>query len=251
MSISRWRVVVLAVSVLCSPPIARSEDDDKAWPKTVTEAVKILKGRMSAADLAWLRSNPKEHVVASLHLPYGTGVRNEFGLWGKNKALLNSCGTEGPEECSGVIFSELWDTVRKDLDPAMARALDCQFAAVGKVMVNPAGFYKTRIGKVMENIQAQINKQIRDRKVLGCALDLKLVVRGGVNSDCWTRYEFEKRETLEDILNWMSWRNGFQVLHEPPNLVLDFHNPCTWPEKPEWFRPGALRVLPGSTLGLT
>src|SRR5689334_9085810 len=86
-------------------------------PQTVDEAVLILKTKwLSAKDLSWILRNPQKDVVARLYRPFGTGVRNEFGLWGNNQALRDSCGANDPEECSVVIFNRLWESVRADAD---------------------------------------------------------------------------------------------------------------------------------------
>ena len=67
-------------------------------------------------DLDWILRNPKELVVWTLYRPFGTGVRNEFGLCGDNQALRDSCGDKNPEGCSVVIFNRLWESVRADAE---------------------------------------------------------------------------------------------------------------------------------------
>lgn len=53
-------------------------------PKTVDEAVQILKTKwLKPKDLDWILRNPKDQVVWTLYRPFGTGVRNEFGLLGR------------------------------------------------------------------------------------------------------------------------------------------------------------------------
>jgi hypothetical protein len=52
-------------------------------PKTVAEAIQVIKTKwLKPKDLDWILRNPKEQVVWTLYRPFGTGVRNEFGLWG-------------------------------------------------------------------------------------------------------------------------------------------------------------------------
>ena len=66
-------------------------------PKTVDEAVQVLKAKwLKPKDLDWILRNPKDQVVLTLYRPFGTGVRNEFGLWGDNVALHESCGDKDP-----------------------------------------------------------------------------------------------------------------------------------------------------------
>lgn len=82
-------------------------------PRTVDEAVSVLKTIwLSAGDLDWLLRNPQKQAVATLYRPFGMGVRNQFGLWGDNQQLRDSCGENNPEGCSVVIFNRLWESVR-------------------------------------------------------------------------------------------------------------------------------------------
>jgi hypothetical protein len=111
-------------------------------PKTVDEAVEILKTKwLKPKDLDWILRNPKDQVVWTLYRPFGTGVRNEFGLWGDNQPLHESCGTPDPEGCSVVIFKRLWESVRSDGNPSVLRQLDCQFQLVGAIHVSLKGFH--------------------------------------------------------------------------------------------------------------
>src|SRR6266550_1238830 len=74
-------------------------------PKTVDEAVQVLKTKwLKPKDLDWILRNPKDQVVWTLYRPFGTGVRNEFGLWGDNKALLRFLRGQEP---GGVLSGDL------------------------------------------------------------------------------------------------------------------------------------------------
>jgi len=54
-------------------------------PKTVDEAVQVLKIKwLKPNDIEWILRNPRDEVVGNLYRPFGTGVRNQFGLWGEN-----------------------------------------------------------------------------------------------------------------------------------------------------------------------
>src|ERR1700739_2615224 len=78
-------------------------------PKTVYEAVMVLRSKwLSPTDFQWLLGNPKKQAVATLYWSLGTGMRNQFGLWGGNQELRDSCGVNDPEGCSVVIFNRLW-----------------------------------------------------------------------------------------------------------------------------------------------
>src|SRR5690242_4057640 len=80
-------------------------------PKTVDEAVQVLKTKwLKPKDRNWILRNTKREVVERLYMGFGTGVRNEFGLWKSNQALRDSCGTNDPEGCSVVILDRLWES---------------------------------------------------------------------------------------------------------------------------------------------
>jgi hypothetical protein len=131
-------------------------------PKTVDEAVQVLKTKwLKPKDLDWILRNPKDQVVWALYRPFGTGVRNEFGLWGDNQALRDSCSDKDPEGCSVVIFNRLWESVRRDADPSLVRQLDCQFQVVQNIHIDETTFYKLTTGELVKAIQSQINDQLR------------------------------------------------------------------------------------------
>ena len=53
---------------------------DKA--KTVDEVVQVLKTKwLQAKDRDWILRNTKDEVRSRLYMGFGTGMRNQFGLW--------------------------------------------------------------------------------------------------------------------------------------------------------------------------
>jgi len=207
----------------------------KAWPKTVDEAAQRIHDGLSSDELEWIRRNPKKVVTIELHLPYGTGVRNEFGLWGENRALLESCKTDDAEECSGIIFSALWDKVRAETDPTLRKSLDCQFSALDRVEIDTAGWYQLHLGQMLTDLQQQIDKQAGSSS--GCNEPLKIVVLGDPDLQCFVRVEYEEKDPLGRLFGWVGFRNAFSVTHSPPNIELTFSEKCAWPERPKYFTP--------------
>jgi len=205
------------------------------WPTTVGEAVNRLLARQSPEDLEWIRTNPREVVTSELHLPYGTGVRNEFGLWGKNQKLLASCGTDHAEGCSSVIFSALWDKVREGTDPDRARMLDCHFAALDRIQIDTTGWYRLRLGEVLASLQQQIDKQVTS--TIACDGPIRVVAIGNPNLQCFVRAEFEHTDSLGSLFQWLGFRNAFSASNAPPIINLDFREKCAWPEQPKYFVP--------------
>jgi hypothetical protein len=65
--------------------------------------------------MAELKPQDKEHIrkmkkndLIDLHFGLGQYIRNAFGLWQGNRALLESCGTDIEDDASCVIIEPLW-----------------------------------------------------------------------------------------------------------------------------------------------
>jgi len=87
-------------------------------PKTVDEAVDILVPNMPLKDKVII-ANMTKGELTSLHMTLGTYIRNRFGLWTGNKALLDSCRSYSglddihTDDASSIIIRALWDKLRK------------------------------------------------------------------------------------------------------------------------------------------
>ena len=134
-----------------------------------------------------------------------------------------------------------------DADSELVSRLDCQFQLIELIQVRYEGFYKLSIGEILENVQRQIDEQLvalEPGVIPGGGRSLTLRPTGKANLECWSRVEFSEdgRDpiTLGLFLQWISWRNGFGVLHSPPDIELPFHEACSWPEVPAHFRPDSL-----------
>ena len=71
-----------------------SSGENETWPRTVPEAVARILASFSEDDKATLRATP-EGGTWRYHFEWGMGIRNDFGLWRGNRALLASCGSRG------------------------------------------------------------------------------------------------------------------------------------------------------------
>ncbi len=216
-------------------------------PKTVDEAVEVLKTKwLKPKDLDWILRNPKDQVVWTLYRPFGTGVRNEFGLWGDNVALRESCGDNNPEGCSVVILKRLWESVRADADPGLVRQLDCQFEVARAIHINEAGFYKLTTGELVKAIQSQINNQMSKLAATGtipCQTSLTLEVAGNPDIGCFAYAPYDKQApgremdfTLDKALNGLGFMNLFRTVHEPPKITLEFARRCQFSTPPYLYR---------------
>ncbi len=231
------RLAIVLAAIACGPTMR-----SKA-PRTVEEAVSQLQTKWldsTARDL--LLRNPREAAVGSLYMPFGTAVRNEWGLWHGNAELRRSCGTTDPEACSVVIFERLWDALRAGADPVLVKSLDCQFAVRRQVQVRYGGFDTLRMGDMLQSVQSQIDSQaarLASALPSGCEGALKFQLVGNPDLQCWVRAEFARDGkdpiSLDRFFGWISWRNGFDTRHAPPYLELRFREPCAWRERPTQF----------------
>lgn len=237
-----WSIAMLSlVPGACAPSAPRAADTptNVPWPSTVDEAVVRLLGDLPADDIDWMRRNPKDSVISQLYMGYGTGVRNEFGLWGGNDALRMSCRTEDPEGCSIIILEAMWDRVQAQTDSALRFSLQCQFATVHKIQIDTTGWYLLTVGEMLDAMQAQIDSQVAGAAAPGCPTELRIVPVGDLNRQCFVRAEFEREASLDSALMWLGFRNELTPRHAPPNLEFKFNKACVWPERPSHFEPGS------------
>jgi hypothetical protein len=209
-------------------------------PQTVDEAVQILKTKwLKPKDLDWILRNPKDDVVWTLYRPFGTGMRNEFGLWGDNQPLHDSCGTENPEGCSVVIFKRLWESVRHDADPTLIQQLDCQFQLVNAIHVSLKGLNQLTTKQMIRRLQSQIDAQVSTLTASGtptCNGSLTLEVEGNPDLGCFVYAPHGKDAgnvndmTLDRALSTSGIQNMFMTIHYPPKLQLDFFRKCQFPQ---------------------
>jgi hypothetical protein len=74
--------------------------------------------------------------------------------------LRKDCSEEHPDDCSGVIISELWKSVRSDNDPEFVKRLDSQFKLVSEILIDYKGFRDLKTGAWLSSLNSQIEAQI-------------------------------------------------------------------------------------------
>lgn len=84
---------------------------DPGWSTTLDEAVARILDQMKDEDKAVVRATPRDELIR-FHHGWGTGIRNTFGLWGGNHALLAACGGGHPDDASMVIIEAVWDRLQ-------------------------------------------------------------------------------------------------------------------------------------------
>jgi len=80
-------------------------------PKTVNEAVDQIIEQMADADKEKVRSTKKDDLIM-FHHGWGTGIRNEFGLWGGNEPLMRDTGASHPDDASMIIIEAVWSKLQ-------------------------------------------------------------------------------------------------------------------------------------------
>jgi Domain of unknown function (DUF6794) len=87
-------------------------------PATVQEAVEDLISKMplkNKIDLAKLEGSE----LSLLHPTLGKYIREKYGLWTVNKALIQSCSSFSnkeilhPDDASAIIIRKLWKALRR------------------------------------------------------------------------------------------------------------------------------------------
>jgi hypothetical protein len=89
------------------------------WPKTIEDAVERVLDSMSEEEKSELRDTHEKELI-NFHFGLGWVIRNEFGLYEGNDALLKACARSrhnaferllfmnDPDEASGFIIEEVW-----------------------------------------------------------------------------------------------------------------------------------------------
>jgi hypothetical protein len=90
-----------------SRPRREPKVSPQEWPKTLEEATSQLIEKMTDTDKETVRETPREDLIV-FHMGWGMAIRNGFGLWQGNDALLESCGVQHPDDASGVIIESVW-----------------------------------------------------------------------------------------------------------------------------------------------
>ena len=83
-----------------------------SWPSTLDQSVERLIQEMDEPDKTMIRNTKKEDLIM-FHHGWGTGIRNEFGLWRGNTNLLADCHVKHPDDASMVIIEAVWQTLQE------------------------------------------------------------------------------------------------------------------------------------------
>jgi hypothetical protein len=81
------------------------------WPKTFEEAVERVIITLTAEQKEQVRQTPEDQLL-HFHENMGRWIRNMFGLWGGNKALIEALGRQHPDTASTLIIQAVWRRLR-------------------------------------------------------------------------------------------------------------------------------------------
>jgi hypothetical protein len=104
--------------LLALPRKIEMSTTENQWPSNVDEAVEILHASMSLNQEFFLAAMDEVDLM-DLHLSLGHDIRDEFGLWTGNEALMESCRLESGnpdlhiDDASMVIVKALWEKVQQ------------------------------------------------------------------------------------------------------------------------------------------
>jgi hypothetical protein len=145
--------IILAIAFnLATLALLYAGDAPNKWPRSVNEAVSLLVQELDESSKDYLVGTPQEN-LSMLHLGWGMGIRNSFGLWRDNDDLLNSCGDRDmhPDDCSAIIMREVWKELRSKSDPVLIKRLDDQFELVKQIPIEYARFYDVPIEDLVQS----------------------------------------------------------------------------------------------------
>jgi len=111
------RVVLLLVAISSLSVVwaqqGKKEDQPQPQPKiptTLAEAHVALERIFSTEELAKIDVMPSEDGMIQYHMPFGTGLRNSWGLWRGSPLAkhMQELGFAHPDDMSGVILETFW-----------------------------------------------------------------------------------------------------------------------------------------------
>ena len=82
-------------------------------PTTTDAAVRALVSLVPQDEQIRLAAMTQDH-LGSLHVSLGQWIKNYFGLWKGNVALLHATGAGDPDGAAEVIIKALWQRLRDD-----------------------------------------------------------------------------------------------------------------------------------------
>lgn len=134
-------------------------DEGERFPVTINEAVDIIVGGMTDEDKIQILGKSRDDLII-YHHGWGTGIRNEFGLWRGNTALLDDCGGSDihPDACSMIIIEAVWERLRGNYPREELEKIDRINDALSKIRIAPYRHKDSGMIEYISFLNSQIEK---------------------------------------------------------------------------------------------
>jgi len=181
-------------------------------PRSVADAVELLHRRLSVderRELAYLR---KDELIRQQH-GFAMTVRNQFGMWGDNPALLASCKSRNAEDCSMEIIERLYARLRAELPAEELQHLETLESRMARVQLPAHEFAAVPLSGFVTFLQSQIDAQLPegDRFTVHYASgDAQETVTTSILAG----------STLVSVLDGLAFAS-FDVVKVPPDLLIE------------------------------
>lgn len=113
MQLMQWFPAVPAETALLIYPDMDEQLVRASWPSTLEQATIEILEWMDEADKEAVKQTEEGDLIL-FHHGWGTGIRNEFGLWRGNTNLMASCNTEDPDRASMAIIKSVWQRLQDE-----------------------------------------------------------------------------------------------------------------------------------------
>jgi hypothetical protein len=129
-----------------------------SFPRTLSETVAILSAELAEPERIVI-AGTLEQDLSRFHHGLGTHIRNRFGLWGPNPALLAACKANHPDEASAVILHALRAHLR-NIRPG-GRDLDNLERVLSELTLAPVEVRRMPVARLVSTLNQQIRRALR------------------------------------------------------------------------------------------
>lgn len=129
------------------------------YPESVESAATKLVSSISAEDKQEIIGKKKIDLIM-YHHGWGTGIRNNFGLWKGNSKLLEDCGspTIHPDECSMIIIERVWVKLRDSVSKEEIEGIDKINSLLEEITISAYRKKKTGAIEYIKFLNSEIAK---------------------------------------------------------------------------------------------
>lgn len=223
------------------PTMPKHLGDLPPFPGTLSETVAILAAELSEQDRA-LMAGTLEGDLVRFHHGLGTYIRNRFGLWGANPALLAACKVSHPDDASAVVLRALRDHLRKTRPGG--RELDYAEGLLRDLALPSIPVRQTTAARLVTALNLEIRRALRRKGLLQDALVFELARPSNDDErrrrdSYWLNYPpglraWGQRGEHRDDRKAIELLTGFRIRLAAPNrVVLEPNFDPRWYQTPE------------------